>query len=75
LARILVDSLVLFPCYVIGTVFLGLFNYLFNYFGYVGSCYDPKDFRRRVPQDECAAIWHKVSAVETAAMVFNIIAL
>jgi hypothetical protein len=63
-ARIVCDSVVFFPVYVVGTVFLGVFN---NGLYTIKSC--------TMPFNECVALRHEISTAETAAGAMSIAAL
>ncbi|KAJ7838507.1 hypothetical protein B0H14DRAFT_2588544 [Mycena olivaceomarginata] len=71
LAGILVDSLFLIPCYIIGIILPSFFIY-WDYLGkVVGSCYD----RVPIPQDECRTLWHTLGALQLLAMVLQFFGL
>ncbi|KAJ6533579.1 hypothetical protein B0H19DRAFT_1186308 [Mycena capillaripes] len=71
LAGILVDSLLLIPCYIVGIILPGFFIYWDDLGKEVGSCY----YRGPISQDECRTLWHTFGALQLLAMVLQFFGL
>ncbi|KAF7348989.1 hypothetical protein MVEN_01419900 [Mycena venus] len=68
LTGILVDSLLLIPCYIIGISLPGSFIY-WDYLGNeVGDCF-------LIPHEECRTLWHTFGALQLLAMVLQFFGL
>ncbi|KAJ6527718.1 hypothetical protein B0H19DRAFT_1195571, partial [Mycena capillaripes] len=71
LALILVDSLFLIPCYIIGIILPAFFIY----WDYLGKVFGDCPSLVPIPDEECRTLWHTLGALQLLAMVLQFFGL